>query len=201
MTKYAKIIATTAAATFAQFPDLQVLHVTEDGNAFMPHAENLAINHANMQKLPRPIMVKREEVREEVVASEIELAKAKAGKEKKVAPVVKPSEEVAVAPNAPAAEEPAADANTGDATDEATDEGEEVATNSEGAQDAEAMMATLKSSEVQPDKMKIKGQKWTLQEIVAKSFQESGMNAEQWNDQPQEDREAAIELTIEGLKA
>jgi hypothetical protein len=56
-----KTIIAAAAACFAQHKAIQELYVTEDGNAFMPHVQGLAVNHARMNRLPEPVLVKRDD--------------------------------------------------------------------------------------------------------------------------------------------
>lgn len=70
----AKVIATAAAAALAFNPELEEVHVTEDGNAF--HGELVAINHARHSKLPDPVRVERSEVKAEIAALQ-EQAKVK----------------------------------------------------------------------------------------------------------------------------
>lgn len=60
--KHPKIIAEAAQAVFTAHPSINELYVTENGNAFMKHAEGLAVNHARSNGLPAPVRVLREEV-------------------------------------------------------------------------------------------------------------------------------------------
>lgn len=54
-----KLIHTAALAVFAQYPKEDVVYVTEDGNAFLEHAKQLAQNHARQAGLPEPVKVLR----------------------------------------------------------------------------------------------------------------------------------------------
>lgn len=58
-------IQEAAKAAFANHPGTDEVYVTEDGNAFLPEVKNLALDHARRSNLPAPVLVKRDEVKEE----------------------------------------------------------------------------------------------------------------------------------------
>lgn len=54
-----KVIKEAAARVFADYPEADKVYVTEDGQAFLEHARNLAENHARSAGLPAPLVVLR----------------------------------------------------------------------------------------------------------------------------------------------
>lgn len=64
---------------------------------------------------------------------------------------------------------------------------------------ARALKDTLLGSSKQPAHVKVKSGKKQLGEIVRMAYTASGMTVGQWNEQPEADREAAIEKVIAEL--
>jgi hypothetical protein len=86
----AKALLAAAAAVFATNPVADEVFVCEDGNAFLPHAKQLAFAHARSAKLPDPVSVRRDQIPASVA---VEQAKAAAAPRKKAEQEAPPAEE------------------------------------------------------------------------------------------------------------